>query len=164
MPCSRFRANEHRLIKTCLESLYILKPCLRHQGHERLCTNGVVCGPHYMGNTVPATPVLNAIQCQFIERTAKLPDLKQQIARTTLTTQAIRLDLDTCPVFTVVVTYGNEAAATGTDARIQCPKRRENVLVSKQMRYGVITGHYHIILLLAVHGHVPHIRHKTVQI
>src|SRR5262247_3308191 len=161
MPCSRFRANEHRLIKTGFESLHVLKPGLCHKGHERLCTNGVVCGPHYVGTTVPATPVLNAIQCQFIEHTAKLPDLKQQIARTTLNTQAIRLDLDTRPVFAVVVTYGNEAAATGPDTRVQCPKSRENVLVSQQMRYGVITGHHHIILLLSVHGHVPHIRHKT---
>src|SRR5262249_58654372 len=92
------------------------------------------------------------------------PDMNQQMARTALNTQAIRLELDTCPVFAVVVTYGNEAAATGTDARIQCPKSRENVLVSKQMRYGVITGHHHNILLLAVHGHVPHIRYKTVQV
>src|SRR5262249_39661734 len=104
------------------------------------------------------------IQCQFIERTAKLPDLKQQIARTTLNAQAIRLDLNTCPVFAVVVTHGNEAAATGTDTRIPCPKSRENVLVSKQMRYGVITGHHHVILLPAIHGHVPHIRYKTTQV
>src|SRR5215831_5474383 len=164
MHCSRFRANEHRLIKACLESLHVLKPRLCHQGHERLCTNSVVCGPQHVGHTVPATPVLNAIQGQFIERPTKLPDLKQQIARTTLNTQAARFDLDTCPIFTVVVTYGNEAAATGTDTRIQCPKGRENVLVSKEMRDGVITGHYHIILLLAVHSHIPHIRHKTTQV
>src|SRR5262249_15004096 len=164
MCCSRFRANEHRLIKTCLESLHVLKPRLPHQGHERLHTNSVVGGPQHMGDSMPVTPVLNTIQCQFIERTAKLPDLKQQIARTTLDTQAIRLDLDTCRVFAVVVTYGNEAAATGTDTGIQGPKSCENVLVSKEMRYSVITGHHHIVLLLAVHGHVPHIRHKTVQV
>src|SRR5215510_13758733 len=105
-----------------------------------------------MGDSMPATPVLNTIQCQFIERTAKFPDLKQQIARITLNTQAIRLDLDTCPVFAVVVTHGNEAAATGTDTSIPCPKSRENVLVSKEMWYGVITGHHHIIVLMARHG------------
>src|SRR5215510_13041547 len=164
MHSSRLRANEHRLIKTCLESLHVLKSRLCHQGHERLRTNSVVCSPQHVGNTVPTTPVLNAIQGQLIERTAKLPDLKQQIARTTLNTQAMRLDLDTGPVFAVVVTYGNEAAATGTDTRIQCPKSRENVLVSKEMRYSVITGHHHIVLLLAVHGHVPHIRYKTTQV
>src|SRR5262245_43051511 len=161
---SQFRANEYRLIKTFLESLHVSKPRLCHQRHERFRTNSIVCGPQHVGNTVLPTPILNAIEGQFIERAAKLPDLKQQIARTTLNTQAIRLDLDTCPVFAVVVTYGNEAAATGTDTRIQCPKSRENVLVSEQMRYGVITGHYHIILLQAMHGHVSHIRYKTVQV
>ena len=86
MRCSRFRANEHRLIKTCLESLHVLKPRLPHQSHKCLYTNGIVGGPQHMGDSMPATPVLNTIQCQFIERTAKFLDLKQQIARITLNT------------------------------------------------------------------------------
>ena len=120
--------------------------------------NRIVLRPHDVGNKVFGSTVIHhEVHRHVIDPTLEVPNLKNDVTLSVLLPDAIWFEQPNPSLHSIVVPDRQQATTTGAGAFMHLSQGKQQVIVVKKMRDGIVARDHHVELSLVVGVDRPHV-------